>query len=97
VKTTQEEQTIQTAPLPPADVVVVGAGLGGLGAALELARQGVKVLVLEQHNLPGGFATSFVRGRFEFEPSLHQMPAPLPHSSAVSVKDYLLEEAGLDL
>ena len=31
-----------------AEVVVVGAGLGGLGAALELARHDVKVLVLEQ-------------------------------------------------
>lgn len=58
MKTALTEQTIQTPPLPAADVVVVGAGLGGLGAALELARQGVKVLVLEQHNLPGGFATS---------------------------------------
>ena len=80
-----------------AEVVVVGAGMGGLGAALELAREGVKVLVLEQHNLPGGFASSFVRGRFEFEPSLHQMPAPLPGSNSVSVKNYLLEEAGLEL
>jgi prolycopene isomerase len=97
VKTALAEQPIQPTPLPSADVVVIGAGLGGLSAALELARQGVKVLVLEQHNLPGGLATSFVRGRFEFEPSLHQMPAPLPHSNTVSVKNYLLEEAGLDL
>jgi prolycopene isomerase len=97
VKTVLAEQTIQPTPPPSTDVLVVGAGLGGLGAALELARQGVKVLVLEQHNLPGGFATSFVRGRFEFEPSLHQMPAPLPHSNMVSVRDYLLKEAGLDL
>ena len=26
----------------------------------------------EKHNLPGGFVTSFVRGRFEFEASLHE-------------------------
>jgi len=31
------------------------------------------VLVLEQHTVPGGFATSFVRGRFEFEAALHQL------------------------
>lgn len=90
--------TRSQATVPPfADVVVVGAGLGGLGAGLELARQGVKVLVLEQHNLPGGFATSFVRGRFEFEPSLHQMPLPLPDSGSVSVRNYLLDEVELDL
>jgi phytoene dehydrogenase-like protein len=53
------------------DCVVIGAGNGGLGAAAQLAAKGAKVLLLEQHNLPGGFASSFVRGRFEFETSLH--------------------------
>lgn len=55
------------------DVVIVGAGNGGLTAATQLALEGVKVLLLEQHNLPGGFATSFVRGRFEFEATLHEL------------------------
>ena len=54
-------------------VVVIGAGNGGLVAAARLALSGVKVLLIEQHNLPGGFATSFVRGRFEFETSLHEL------------------------
>ena len=55
------------------DVVVIGAGNGGLTAAATLCLYGVKPLVLEQHNLPGGFASSFVRGRFEFETSLHEL------------------------
>ncbi|MBN2154498.1 MAG: NAD(P)/FAD-dependent oxidoreductase [Candidatus Lokiarchaeota archaeon] len=55
------------------NVIVAGAGNGGLVAAATLARKGVKVLLLEQHNLPGGFASSFVRGRFEFETSLHEL------------------------
>jgi prolycopene isomerase len=53
------------------DCVVIGAGLGGLAAAGQLAAKGAKVLLLEQHSVPGGFATSFVRGRFEFEAALH--------------------------
>ena len=57
------------------DVIVVGAGNGGLTAAATCAKAGYKVLVLEKHNLPGGCATSFVRGRFEFEPSLHELCA----------------------
>jgi prolycopene isomerase len=55
------------------DAVVIGAGNGGLTAAATLARQGVNVLLLERHNIPGGAATSFCRGRFEFEVALHQL------------------------
>ena len=55
------------------DVVVVGAGNGGLVAGTAIAQAGFKTLILEKHNLPGGCATSFVRGRFEFEPSLHEL------------------------
>ena len=55
------------------EVVVIGAGNGGLTAAVGLAQKGVKVLLLERHNIPGGCATSFCRGRFEFEVALHQL------------------------
>ena len=59
--------------MPEYDVVVIGAGNGGLTGALTLATAGRKVLLLERHNVPGGCATSFVRGRFEFEVALHQL------------------------
>jgi len=59
--------------MPVYDAVVIGAGNGGLTAALTLAQAGKKVLLLERHNIPGGCATSFVRGRFEFEVALHQL------------------------
>lgn len=55
------------------DVVVIGAGNAGISAALALAQQGLKPLVLEKHNLAGGCAGSFVRGRFEFDISLHAL------------------------
>ncbi|MEU3601709.1 NAD(P)/FAD-dependent oxidoreductase [Streptomyces sp. NPDC006798] len=66
------------------DVIVIGAGNAGLAAAATLQRGGQRVLLLERHNVPGGAATTFVRGRFEFEVSLHQLggmagPAPLRH------------------
>lgn len=41
------------------DVVVVGAGNAGLSAAITCALAGKKTLVIEQHNLPGGCASSF--------------------------------------
>lgn len=55
------------------DVIVVGAGNGGLVAAANTAKEGLSTLLLEKHNIPGGCATSFKRGRFEFEPSLHEL------------------------
>lgn len=35
--------------------VVVGAGIGGLSAAATLAVRGLKVLVVEAHDRPGGY------------------------------------------
>ena len=55
------------------DAVVIGAGNGGLTAAAAMAQKGLNVLLLERHNIPGGAATSFCRGRFEFEVALHQL------------------------
>ncbi|MGQ9722379.1 MAG: phytoene desaturase family protein [Candidatus Jordarchaeum sp.] len=55
------------------DVVVIGAGLGGLTSAASLAKNDLSVLLLDKHYKPGGYATSFVRGRFEFEVALHAL------------------------
>ena len=53
--------------------VVIGAGLGGLVCGAYLAKQGIPVTVVEQHSVPGGYATTFDRaeGKFTFEVSLH--------------------------
>ncbi|MFH2006002.1 MAG: NAD(P)/FAD-dependent oxidoreductase [bacterium] len=55
------------------DVIVIGAGLGGLSAAATLARAGLGVRLLERHTQPGGYATSFYRAPYEFEVSLHEL------------------------
>jgi len=58
------------------DAVIIGAGLGGLSCAAAFARQGFRPLVLEQHRIPGGYATTFKRpGGFEFDASLHSTGA----------------------
>lgn len=53
-------------------VVVIGGGLGGLSAAAHLARDGFKVTLVEQHEIPGGYVTTFDRagGKYTFEVSL---------------------------
>ena len=38
-----------------------------------MAKFRMKVLLLEQHNVLGGFTSSFVRGGFEFETALHEL------------------------
>ncbi len=60
------------------DAIIIGAGLGGLTAGAKLAKEGMKVLVVEQHSKPGGCATTFQRGDFTFEAGLHEMDGPSP-------------------
>ncbi|MBN9042764.1 MAG: FAD-dependent oxidoreductase [Rhizobiales bacterium 62-47] len=58
------------------DVVVIGAGLGGLTAAAILARSGHKVLVIERSNSVGGAASSYKVGDLFVEGSLHETSNP---------------------
>lgn len=53
------------------DVVVVGAGLGGLSAAASLARAGKRVALAERQTAPGGNARAFRRGPYTFDPAIH--------------------------
>ncbi|MBQ1883572.1 MAG: NAD(P)/FAD-dependent oxidoreductase, partial [Bacteroidales bacterium] len=53
------------------DVVVIGAGLGGLQCAYILAKQGMKVCVLEQNRLIGGCIQTFTRKNTKFDTGFH--------------------------
>jgi phytoene dehydrogenase-like protein len=55
------------------DVVVVGAGIGGLTAGALLAKRGLRVLVLEQHYLPGGACTALRRDGVTFDAAVGMM------------------------
>ena len=49
------------------DVIVVGAGMGGMTAACLLAGDGLRVLVLEAGHVPGGCSSSYYRKGYTFE------------------------------
>src|SRR5258706_4360163 len=53
------------------DSIIIGSGAGGLAAAICLARAGQKVLVLEQHYVPGGWCHSFYLSGYRFSPGVH--------------------------
>jgi all-trans-retinol 13,14-reductase len=82
------------------DVIVVGAGMGGLTAAALLAARGARVLVLEQHYLPGGFCTSWPRTvrrgderlRYVFDAGVHDVSGLGPRGPV----RHLLEQLDLN-
>ncbi|WP_131747439.1 phytoene desaturase family protein [Frankia sp. Cppng1_Ct_nod] len=61
---------------PTETVVIVGAGLGGLSAALRLAGAGRQVTVVEREDVPGGRAGRLLAGGYRFDtgPTVLTMP-----------------------
>ncbi len=55
------------------DTIIIGSGAGGLAAAICLSRAGQKVVVLEQHDVPGGWCHSFYLNGHRFTPGVHYM------------------------
>jgi phytoene dehydrogenase-like protein len=57
------------------DTVIIGSGVSGLTIALILAKEGRRVLVLEQHSRPGGLMQNFRRGSLVFPTGVHRLGA----------------------
>ncbi len=56
---------------PYYDVVVIGAGIGGLTAAALLSKAGFSVCVLEKEQHVGGYLAGFRRKNFRFDTAIH--------------------------
>jgi phytoene dehydrogenase-like protein len=74
------------------DAVIVGAGVGGLVCANLLARAGLRVLLVEQHYMVGGYCSTFRRGGYTFDAATHFYPL-LGNPRTITGK--LLRELGL--
>ena len=73
------------------DVLVIGAGLGGLECGHILARNGCRVTVLEKQPHAGGALQGFRRGRYAFDTGLHYVGGLGPGESL----EWLLRYHGL--
>ena len=62
------------APAERYDAAIVGAGIGGLVCANLLARAGLRVLLVEQHYMAGGYCSTFRRKGFTFDAATHFYP-----------------------
>ncbi len=69
--------------------IIIGGGLGGLIAGATLSKREQRVLLLEQHYIPGGCATSFKRKDFVFEVGLHELDGLHNLDTKVGIFDYL--------
>lgn len=73
------------------DAVVIGAGVGGLICAILLARAGLKVLLVEQHFMVGGYCSTFRRNGFTFDAATHFYPLL---GNPTSITGALLKDLG---
>lgn len=62
----------------PRKIVVIGAGIAGLCAGVYARKCGYDVEIVEQHDSPGGLATSWRRGDYTFETCLHWLVGAKP-------------------
>lgn len=62
-------------------IVIIGAGIGGLGTACLLGKQGYEVVLIEKNNKTGGRANIFEEKGFVFDmgPSWYLMPDVFEH------------------
>jgi phytoene desaturase len=67
---------MRTVPGRTNSVLIIGAGLGGLSAALRLAGSGRRVTILERASVPGGRAGRLELGGYKFDtgPTVLTMP-----------------------
>ncbi|MCM8786429.1 MAG: NAD(P)/FAD-dependent oxidoreductase [Candidatus Omnitrophica bacterium] len=55
------------------DVIIIGAGIGGLVCGCYLAKAGLKVLIVEKNDKVGGYCTSFERDGYRFDACVHSL------------------------
>lgn len=73
-----------------ADAIVIGAGLGGLAAAMRLGAKGYRVTVIDRLDMPGGRGSAISQGghRFDLGPTIVTVPQGLRDLWAACGRDF---------
>lgn len=71
------------------DSIIIGSGISGMTAGIILAREGEKVLVVEQNALPGGLTQTFKRQGLVFPTGVHRLGSLNPGQSLWYYFNYL--------
>lgn len=74
----------------PESIIIIGAGVGGLAAAVRLAQAGYDVTVLEKNRQPGGMLFAYQAGGFRWD------IAPAPFYSRAPL-EALFDDVGRDM
>ncbi len=80
----------------PSRAIVIGAGIGGLSAAMRLGAKGYAVTVVDRLDVPGGRGSSIMQGghRFDLGPTIVTVPQSLRDLWAATGRDF---DADVDL
>lgn len=80
-----------TAPEGPWDYLVIGSGMGGMTTAAMLAKLGKRVLILEQHYIPGGYTHTFQRKGWTWDVGVHAVGEVGERSATGRLLKYLTD------
>ncbi|MBU3737052.1 MAG: NAD(P)/FAD-dependent oxidoreductase, partial [Methylobacterium sp.] len=73
------------------DVIVIGSGAGGMGAAAALSRLGRRVLLLEKHYVAGGLTHEFERQGYRWDVGVHYLGEMQPGGQMRRLLDWLTD------
>ncbi len=92
-------------PVRGKDIIIIGAGIGGLSTGILLLLLGYRVTVVEKNSRPGGLMRSYLRGGVDCPVGVHYVGALGPseplgkmfHVLGISVEDlfYPMGSSGL--
>ncbi len=73
------------------DTIIIGSGISGLSLGSILSKEGQKVLILEQHYVPGGMTHTFKRNDYEWDVGVHYVGEVGDDTFIKAAYDYVCE------